>query len=248
MVSSSEKYYLGIDIGTHESKGVLIDRFCHVVSFASTKHGLDNPRPGWFEHDAEGVWWADFCRLSKELLKQSRIPPQAISCVGASGLGCDCVPVDVNCTPLHKAILYGIDSRATEEVNELNALWGNADGEIPSPLCSSSIAPKILWFKHHCPEIHASTYKFLTASSYLTAKLTGQFCMDKYLATSWSPLYKLKGMDINETLCSVCCHPHQLPRLSHATDIVGCVTSLAAQEQATQGQKLFPLVFFSLAT
>ena len=229
-MSSYERYYLGIDIGTHESKGVLIDSSCRVVSFASTKHGLDNPRPGWFEHDAEGIWWKDFCLLSKRLLALSGISPQSIGCIGASGLGCDCVPVDENCTPLHKAVLYGIDSRATGEVKELTALWGNAGGEIPSPLCSSSIAPKILWFKHHYPEIHASAYKFLTASSYLTAKLTGHFCMDKYLATSWAPLYQLTGMNVNEELCSMCCQPHQLPELSYATDIAGSISSQAAYE------------------
>lgn len=53
-------YYLGIDIGTGESKGVLIDSDCNVVCSVACSHETRNPRPGWFEHDAEQVWWGGF--------------------------------------------------------------------------------------------------------------------------------------------------------------------------------------------
>ena len=230
MEDYKSKFFMGIDIGTHESKGVLIDARCRVISQAVTSHGLYNPKPGWFEHDAEQVWWKDFCILSQSLLEKSKISPDEVGCVSASGLGCDCVPVDETCTPLHNAILYGIDSRAAEETEYLNNLWGTADGEISSPLCSSSIAPKILWFKNHFPEIHRKAHKFLTASSYLTAKLTGCYCMDKYLSASWAPLYVTAGMSINSQYCPTCCRPDQLPELRYATDIVGYMTVDAARE------------------
>lgn len=87
-------HFLGIDIGTGESKGVLIDEGCNIVCTASCAHGTDNPRPTWFEHDAEEVWWGDFCKLSRELIDVSGIDPVDIGCVGLSALGCDCVPVD----------------------------------------------------------------------------------------------------------------------------------------------------------
>lgn len=87
-------HFLGIDIGTGESKGVLIDEDCSIVCTASCAHGTDNPRPTWFEHDAEKVWWGDFCKLSRELIDASGVDPADIGCVGLSALGCDCVPVD----------------------------------------------------------------------------------------------------------------------------------------------------------
>ena len=37
--------------------------------------------------------------------------PKDIKAVGASALGADCLPVDKDCNPLRKAILYGIDAR-----------------------------------------------------------------------------------------------------------------------------------------
>lgn len=95
---------MGIDVGTYESKGVLIDTDCRIVCQASQKHGLENPNPGWYEHDAEAVWWGDVCKISRQLLEQSGLDPAEIECVGLSALGCDCVPVDEHCRPLCKAI------------------------------------------------------------------------------------------------------------------------------------------------
>ena len=57
--------YLGIDIGTRESKGVLIDDKGKIIAMEVVGHGVDNPRPGWFSQDAEVIWWGDFCRLCR---------------------------------------------------------------------------------------------------------------------------------------------------------------------------------------
>ena len=96
-MGKEERYFMGIDVGTYESKGVLIDKDCRILCQASQKHGLENPRPGWYEHDAEAVWWGDVCKISRLLLERSRLDPAQIECVGLSALGCDCVPVDEHC-------------------------------------------------------------------------------------------------------------------------------------------------------
>ena len=59
---------LGIDIGTASSKGVLVSDAGKILARASRPHQTSTPRPGWFEHDAETVWWADFLALTRELL------------------------------------------------------------------------------------------------------------------------------------------------------------------------------------
>ena len=58
-----KEYYLGIDIGTYESRGMLIDENMIPVADCSVTHGMDHPQEGWFEHDADKVWWGDFCKL-----------------------------------------------------------------------------------------------------------------------------------------------------------------------------------------
>ena len=39
-----------------------------IVARAAREHDVSMPRPGWFEHDAEDVWWSDVVALCRELL------------------------------------------------------------------------------------------------------------------------------------------------------------------------------------
>lgn len=224
-------YYLGIDIGTRESKGVLIDGEGRLMETAVTAHGLDNPWPGWFSQDADAIWWGDFCRLSRAILEKTGIDPKEIGCVGLSALGCDCVPVDKGGKALADAILYGIDSRAEKEIQWAKDAYGKeverVFGHTP---CSSDIAPKVLWFKNNHPHIWEKAYKFLTASSYLCGRLTGNFVLDPYLAEDFLPLYDLKNGRINEEGCKPFCRPDQMAELLPATAIGGTVTAEAAAE------------------
>jgi len=46
-------YLLGIDIGTYESKGVIVSLDGKVVNNQVSPHEMIIPRQGWAEHDAE---------------------------------------------------------------------------------------------------------------------------------------------------------------------------------------------------
>ncbi len=225
-------YFMGIDTGTFESKGVIIDSECNVVATHACAHGMENPQPNFYEHDAEGVWWHDFCAISNELLKKSGVNPAEILAVGASALGADCLPVDEECRPLRKAILYGIDARATKEMEWLTELYGEKQIKewYGRPLCSSDVMPKILWIKNNEPEVYAKAYKFLTGSSYITAKLTGRYVVDRFLGlASFNPLYHSDGTP-NEETCKPICRPDQLAEVLNTVEIAGSVTAKAAAE------------------
>lgn len=225
-------YYLGIDIGTDSSKGILIDEACSIVAQASRAHATENPRPGWYQHDAEAVWWGDFCALSHELIDAAGISGDEIGCVGLSALGCDCVPVDEEGTALAPAILYGIDARSQPQIERLIAEFGEdgARALIGHDPCSSDIAPKVLWFKDNMPEVHERAAKFLTGSSYLSAKLTGRFTIDRYLAEDFLPMYDRETWEIDEEHCGYFCRPDQMAEVLAATDIAGGVCERAAAE------------------
>ena len=60
--------YLGVDIGTSGSKGVLVDARGRVLARADRAHETAQPLPGHVEHDAEAVWWGDFVAVVRELL------------------------------------------------------------------------------------------------------------------------------------------------------------------------------------
>ena len=68
-------HYLGIDIGTFASKGVLVDGDGRIVASADKPHKMIVPQPGWAEHRPREDWWDDFTYLSRKLLADSGVAP-----------------------------------------------------------------------------------------------------------------------------------------------------------------------------
>lgn len=228
----SKAYFMGIDTGTNSSKGVLIDEQANIIAVHSTEHAMTNPAPNHYEHDADKDWWGDFCIISNALIEKSGVDPKDIKAVGASALGADCLPVDEECRPLRQAILYGIDARATDEMAQLTEMYG--DEQIRKwygrPLCSSDVMPKILWIKNKEPEVYAKAHKFITGSTFITAKLTGKYVVDRFLGlASFNPMYFNDGTP-NPEICKPICRPDQLAEIREANDVVGTVTAKAAAE------------------
>ena len=227
------KYYLGIDVGSSESKATLLDEHFSAVKVVSCAHDLLNPRPGHFEHDAEKVWWGDLCRLTHRIFDECGVRPEEIAAVGCSALGADLVPVDENCVPLRNAILYGIDSRAQAEIDALNEKYGpekvmEFNGR---PLCSSDVPPKMQWLAGHEPDIFTRAHKLLTASSFLTARLTGRYTIDRFLAYGpFAPLYSKTDGSPNMEYVPEFCRPDQLAEVHETTAAVGTVTARAAAD------------------
>ena len=165
------------------------------LALMSVRHNMESPKPGYAEHDAEKTWWADFCEISKSIIEKSGVAPADIVSVGCSTIGPCCLPVDKELNPLRKAILYGIDVRAVEEIAFLEEIYGKnvIFDKYGTPLTSQSAGAKVLWIKNNEPEIYARTDKFVTGSTYLVAKLTGKFTIDHYTAATWFRCITLKS-------------------------------------------------------
>ena len=114
-----KSYLLGFDAGTYESKGTLCDIKGNVIATAFSPHLLKVPKPGYAEHDPINDWWVDFKKIVKELLEKSGVEAKQIAGIGISTVMAGITPVDENCNPLRNAILYGIDSRAQKQVQDL---------------------------------------------------------------------------------------------------------------------------------
>ncbi len=227
-----KKYLLGFDCGTYESKGVICDHNGNIQATAISKHVLKVPKPGYAEHDPINDWWFDFKKIVKELLDKSGISPNEIACIGISTIMAAITPVDENCNPLRNAILYGIDTRCKKQAEELNEQIGNEKMiEISGANCNvESFGPKIKWIRDNEPEIYEKTRHFTIASGFLTAKLTGRFCVDKYSAMRAQPMLDYKSMTWNDELCEYVCPKEMLPEIVNTTDIIGTVTKHASEE------------------
>ncbi|RMI32363.1 FGGY-family carbohydrate kinase [Nocardia stercoris] len=221
--------FLGIDLGTSSSKGVLVDEYGTVVARAERAHGVSTPRPGWAEHDAETVWWADFVAIAAELVAACG-DRNRLRALAVSGIGPCLLPADASGNPLRPAILYGVDTRATAEIAELNAELGEAAvlARSGSPLTTQAVGPKLRWVARHEPAVAADTRMLLMASSFLVHRLTGRYVLDHQSASQCVPMYDLRrrewAMDRSEAVAPGLI----LPELCWPTEIVGQVTPAAA--------------------
>ncbi len=225
-------YLLGVDIGTYESKGVITRLDGQVINTQVCPHTLSIPRQGWAEHDAEKVWWGDFVTIVKKLLAEAGVDAKEILAVGCSAIGSDCLPVDEECNPLRQGILYGVDTRATQEIEELNQRIGSdvIYRTCANTLSSQAVGPKILWIKKNEPEIYRKAAKFVSATTFLVARLTGKYYIDHLTAAFFVPLYDFHTQTWSKELCEGIVEVERLPQIGWSNEIAGQVTRQAAAQ------------------
>ena len=221
---------LGVDIGTFETKGVLVDPEGRVVATARNPHEMHVPQPGWAEHRPEEDWWGDFVKVTRELIATSGCRAEDIRAVACSAIGPCMLPVDPDGRPLMNGVLYGVDTRALAQVD---ALTDRIGAEVILDRCgnaltSQSVGPKILWLKEERPEIYAKTAKVLTSTSFLVHRLTGEYVIDHYTAANFSPIYDVATQDWCFDLAPEIATPEMLPRLLWSSEIAGYITAEAA--------------------
>lgn len=227
------RYILGVDIGTQGVKGVILDEKLKVVKKAYIEHDYMQPKPNWFEHDAEKTWWNGFKIIANMLFDDKKISPKNIACVGCSGVSPCLLPIDKNNNPLRNAILYGIDGRAQDEIVEITQKLGEKKLlEInKQPLTTQSVGPKIVWYKKNEKEKFEKTDKIFTTTSYIVYKLTDEYIMDHTQAAFFGPFYNFDRREWDRNISKSFSIPFSLfPPLKNAHEVSGHITSKAAQE------------------
>jgi len=227
----NESYLLGVDIGTYSSKGVLVSLSGEVVASHVVPHELSMPKPGHFEHDADGVWWHDFVEISKAILHKSEIDPKQILSIGVSAIGSCVLPIDKDGKPLRPGILYGIDTRAMDEIAYLQDVISKSDDPDYDgvKLTSQASGPKILWIRKNEPEIYEKTRWFLTSESYIVYRLTGVPSIDIYTAGGYAPIFNSKTISWKKEMEKHVTEVDRLPDFYWSHEVVGEVTDEAAR-------------------
>lgn len=220
---------LGIDMGTGSTKGVVVDASGSVLASETISHTMDLPRPGWAEVDAENLWWREVCSISSALM--AKMPAGAtLAGMCVSGVGPCLVLCDEDLRALRPAILYGVDTRATAEIDSLTAELGEQQilERAGTLLSSQAVGPKLEWVRCHEPDVFDRATGWYGSNSYIAAKLTGEYVMDHHTASQCAPLYAMRDFDWNHQWAQRICGHLPLPRLVWPSDVVGTVTAAAA--------------------
>lgn len=223
-------YFIGIDIGSQSSKGVIINEIGEIICDHFIAHTVDSPKPGYFEQDADGIWYDEFCNICKTLILKSKVDKNYIKAVGHSATSPCLIFLDKNNKPLRKGILYGIDTRASKEIEELTDIIGfdniiNTGGCI---LSSQSVAPKILWVKKNEPDIYKKTRKILSASGYITYKLTDLYTLNTYDAVGYTGLFDIFKKDWIDEYFQYIAPFEYFPHLVSPSSFVGSINKEAS--------------------
>lgn len=185
--------FLGVDVGTSSSKGVLVGADGTILASTSRSHSVSQPAPGHFEMDAQ-IWWEEFTSITEEL---TRSHPTPVTAVGVSGMGPCVLIADNDGEPIRPAILYGVDTRSTEEVAELSAKLAPEEllDRCGSLLSSQSAGPKLLWLARNEPENYSRARHFFMPATYLVHRLTGEYVLDMHSASQSTPLFDRTELD-----------------------------------------------------
>jgi xylulokinase len=219
---------LGVDIGTSSSKAVLCSLDGDVLAAAAREHRVDLPAPGHVEMDP-AVWWHELCTLCHELLAGADV---AVTAVGVSGMGPCVLLTDGGGSPLRPAILYGVDTRAEAQIDELTERYGAAEiaARGGSLLSTQAVGPKLAWIAEHEPDTFASARKLLMPSSFLVYRLTGAYVLDHHSASQSVPLYDIEAERWHEPWWDELAAGIERPALLWPGDVAGTVTAAAARE------------------
>ncbi|TFD76437.1 sugar kinase [Cryobacterium sp. Sr8] len=220
---------IGVDIGTSSSKGVLVTMDGRVLRTATRAHAASRPQPGWVEMDAS-LWWREFVEITRELLEERGVTVQA---VGVSGMGPCVLLTDADGAPLRPAILYGVDTRAIEQIAALTATLGGDDAVMAragSALSTQAVGPKLAWLAEHEPDTFAQARRLFMPSSWLLWNLTGEYRLDHHSASQCTPLYDAGSQAWFEPWARPLAGPIGLPDLCWPGDVGGRVSVAASAE------------------
>lgn len=220
------RYVLGIDIGTASTKAVAVDEAGSLAAVEQSEHAVSAPRPGWVEHETE-VWWSEVATLARRVIASQGDSPAAV-CV--SGMGpCLALATEAG-ESVRPAILYGIDTRATEEIDELSKKLGTDRilSETGSLLTSQAVGPKMLWVRRHEPEAWERAKRYFMPSSFAVWKLSGEYVLDHHSASQCNPLYDLRSNQWKTEWVDAVAPGLDFPRLLWPGEVAGEVTPEAA--------------------
>jgi xylulokinase len=219
---------IGFDVGTSSSKGVLVSLDGELIAQHAVEHRVDRPFPAWAEADVAS-WWTEFVAIVGHLLGEHDVDVRA---VGVSGMG-PCVAItDCVGAPLRPAILYGVDTRATAQIAELEERYGR--DEIMrvggSRLSTQAVGPKLAWLSEHEPETFARARRLFMPSSHLVFRLTGEYVLDHHSASQCTPMYDVDALAWHEPWARQLAGDITLPPLVWPGDVVGQVSRAAATQ------------------
>jgi sugar (pentulose or hexulose) kinase len=221
-----ERLVIGVDSSTTACKAIAWDCEGRAVAEGRATYPLLQPRPNWYEQDAE-QWWDGLCAALQALLERTDATQVDALCITHQRESF--VPVDEKGRPLRNAILW-LDERSRPQVTFLEECIGRRRFHqiTGKPLTTNPSVTKIAWLMEHEPELTARIHKFLDAHAFLIHRLTGAFRTSLACADPMGLVDMASGRWATDLMKEVGLHRDQFPELTSPGEIIGHVSDKAA--------------------
>ena len=180
---------IGVDIGTTSTKIVAYDALGGRRAAWERGYSLDEPRPGYAVQDPDTVFEAVVTGLVEVVgqLRPAGLRGEGraeIAGVAFSSAMHSLVGVDEEGRPLTGSVTWA-DLRAVDQARRLReAPLGPAlHRATGTPVHPMSPLTKLMWFREVQPELAAAVAKWVGIKEYVTARLTGEYVMDRSIAS-----------------------------------------------------------------
>jgi FGGY-family pentulose kinase len=176
---SSERYVIGIDVGTGSARAGIFDANGKMLASASEPIEMWKPKPDYAEQSSENIWRA-ICKVVRACRETANVDAQHVAGISYDAT-CSLVAFDIVGQPLavndegdnNRNIIVWMDHRALAETEEINAGKHEVLKYVGGRLSPEMETPKLRWLKTHLPQTWERAGKFFDLADFLTYRSTG---------------------------------------------------------------------------
>jgi xylulokinase len=224
-------YVIGIDVGTSGIKVGAMNHEGKLCFLSRDSYPLQYPFPGGVEIDPNEIW-EKVCSLIKHTANEIGSAGGTVSALSFSTFCNASILLDEHANPLGNGILY-IDQRSKKEAEWIQAkvseerIFSITGNRIEPGMIS---ATSLLWVRRNQPDHYEKAFKWGHLSTYLIAKLTGEFTID-WTQASFTGLFDVTHYGWSAEMCNAYgIDQALLPFIVEPGQIVGqTIKSLAGQ-------------------
>lgn len=218
----SEKFVLGIDLGTSSVKVMALSKTGKIFSESSSIKDLTNSK-GYSEENPN-EWYQQAVKAIDKLKFEDGISLRDVQGISFSGQMHGLVLLDAKGNVLCNSILWN-DTRSFKEVSEINNTLGREKilKITGNRMVEAYLLPKLLWIKNNNFEVWKKINTIMLPKDYLKYRITGVIDTDFSDATGTGLFDIAKRTWSAELLNMYDIKREWLPKLSESVDVVGHV-------------------------
>jgi gluconokinase len=216
----SERYFIGVDIGTTSTKAIVFSEAGEMKGIGNRGYPITVPQTGWAEQDPEEIF-SEMILAMRTAVKQADIPKNAIEAIGVSGAMHSLIALDANEQVLTPAIIWA-DNRSIEQTKRLKqeGIGHSLYLRTGTPIHTMSPLTKLLWMKEKDPETFKKATKFVSIKEYLLLKLFDRLVVDYSIASATGLFNLAQCQWDSEALDQIGIHDNHLSELVPTTYIL----------------------------